>query len=256
MTEELFEVRNISAGYGKLPVVTGVSFSLDKGEILTLAGPNGSGKSTIIKAVTGSLPLKEGQVLFGGCDLTKMKRQERAQRIAVVLTERIRPERMTCFDAVAAGRYPYTGALGLLSEQDRQIVRRVLGLVQLEDLADRDLSETSDGQKQLLYLARAIAQSPQLIVLDEPTSFLDIRYKLMFLDILKTLAEEKGVSVIMSLHEMELARKISDRIVCVKAGQVEAEGTPEDVLTDACIRRLFSVPEDLYETYLGPADGH
>jgi iron complex transport system ATP-binding protein len=153
--------------------------------------------------------------------------KEIATKMAVVLTQRVRPEMMTCRELVAAGRYPYTGSFGLLTAHDKEVVERSLDRVHALDIADQDVTAISDGQRQRVLLARAICQEPEIIVLDEPTSFLDIRHKIELLDILSDMAKNNGITVVMSLHESDLAERISDRIVCVKGDRIAAYGTPE-----------------------------
>lgn len=161
------------------------------------------------------------------------------------------PELMTCWDVAAAGRYPYTGRLGLLSDEDRAKVDEALALVGADELADRDFSCISDGQRQRVLLARAICQEPEVIVLDEPTSFLDIRYKLELLTVLKQLVREKQVAVILSLHEIDLAQKLSDRLICVHNGRIERCGTPEQVFTGDYIRTLYDLERGTYNEQFG-----
>ena len=159
--------------------------------------------------------------------------------MAVVLTERMRPELMTCHDIVATGRYPYTGRLGILSREDEDKVDEAMRIVHAEELGSRDFNAISDGQRQRVLLARAICQEPEIIVLDEPTSFLDIRHKLELLSILRSMAKEKGITVIMSLHEIDLAQKIADQILCVKGDHVCYYGTPEQIFEEQTIRELY-----------------
>ena len=140
--------------------------------------------------------------------------------MAVVLTERMRPELMTCHDIVATGRYPYTGRLGILSREDEEKVEEAMRAVHAESLGSRDFNNISDGQRQRVLLARAICQEPDIIILDEPTSFLDIKHKLDLLSILRDMAKKKQITVIMSLHEIDLAQKISDKIICVKGDTI------------------------------------
>ena len=163
--------------------------------------------------------------------------------MAVVLTERIKAELMTCWDVAATGRYPYTGRLGILTQEDKAKVAAALEAVHALDLAQRDFTKASDGQRQRVLLARAICQEPDIIVLDEPTSFLDIRHKLELLSILRSMAKENRITVIMSLHEIDLAKKISDKIMCVKGETIAQYGTPEEVFREANIRSLYEIKQ-------------
>ena len=161
-----------------------------------------------------------------------------ARKVAVMLTERMKPELMTCHDVVATGRYPYTGRLGVLSGEDENKVDEALMAVHAQELGIRNFLEISDGQRQRILLARAICQEPEVMILDEPTSYLDIRHKLELLEILRKLAKEKEITVIMSLHEIDLAQKISDKVVCVKGDRIAGFGNPEEIFTEEKIREL------------------
>ena len=254
MDKPYFELQDLTVGYGGKPLISGISLSLRKGGIMTLIGPNGSGKSTILKTVTRHLPAVSGEVLLDGENLRSMDGKSLATKMAVVLTDRVRPELMTCFDIVAAGRYPYTGSFGMLTARDRDIVGRALEQVNVADIADRDFTSVSDGQRQRVLLARAIAQEPELIVLDEPTSFLDIRHKIELLEILRSMAKERGVTIVMSLHEIDLASKISDEIVCVAGGRISAWGTPEEIFSDGSVSRLYGLERGSYNAALGSVE--
>ena len=241
-------VKDLSAGYGKGNVIEDVSFEVNYGEILTLIGPNGGGKSTVIKAVTGFLE-HGGEVFLCGENARKISRAELSRLLAVMLTERIKPDLMTCRDVVAAGRYPYTGTFGALTKTDSEIIDNALKTVEAEDLADADFNSISDGQKQRILLARAVCQQPKILVLDEPTSYLDIRHKIVFFEILEKLVRERKIAVILSLHELDLAEKVSDKILCVKGGRVTLSGSPKEVFTEENIRALYDIPEELYRKY-------
>ena len=205
MGEYYFHLDQLTVGYNGKPLIDQIQVGIHKGEIVTLIGPNGSGKSTILKSITRQLKILGGKVLYEENDLHKLSYKELSTRMAVVLTERMRPELMTCHDIVATGRYPYTGRLGILSREDENKVDEAMRIVHAEELGSRDFNAISDGQRQRVLLARAICQEPEIIVLDEPTSFLDIRHKLELLSILRSMAKEKGITVIMSLHEIDLA---------------------------------------------------
>lgn len=245
MTEYYFECDGLSVGYNGNAVVSRIKCGISKGEILTLIGPNGAGKSTVLKSIARQLSVIEGSVFLDGKDLSLMSSKEVSTRMAVLLTERMKSEMMTCGDIVATGRYPYTGYFGVLGKEDKQAVRDAMELVKVTDLADRDFTEISDGQRQRVMLARAIAQEPEIIILDEPTSFLDIRHKLEFLSVLEKMKDEKNVTVVMSMHELELAGRISDKILCLKGEYADRFGTPQEVMDKEYIRELFGIDKEL-----------
>ena len=251
MSNELLRAENMTVGYGGVPLIRDIALSVSGGEILTLIGPNGSGKSTILKSLIRELALLGGTVYLDGRDSRRLSANETARTLAVMMTGRLTPERMTCWDVAAAGRYPYTGRLGLLGAEDKEKVREALALVHAEDFADRDFACVSDGQRQRILLARAICQQPRVLVLDEPTSFLDIRYKLELLTILKKLVREQNVAVVLSLHELDLAQKISDRVVCVKNGEITSIGTPEEVFANGSVRELYGLTAGSYDERFG-----
>lgn len=253
MDKPYFELRSLSVGYGGKPLLSGLSLSIEKGGIMTLIGPNGSGKSTILKTVARRIPAISGEILLDGEEVRSMDGKRLAGKMAVVLTDRVRPELMTCFEVAAAGRYPYTGGFGLLTARDREVVGRALEQVHAAELAGRDFAAVSDGQRQRVLLARAIAQEPELIVLDEPTSFLDVKHKIELLEILRSMAKERGVTILMSLHEIDLASKISDTIACVGDGAF-AWGAPEEMISDASVSRLYGLARGSYNALLGSVE--
>ena len=251
MADYYVQTKQLSVGYGGKPLIRDITIQIEKGEIVTLIGPNGAGKSTILKSITRQLKTIAGTVELGNQSLGSLSYQELATRMAVVLTERIKPELMTCRDIVATGRYPYTGRLGLLTKTDAEKVRAAMEAVHALDLSDRDFNAISDGQRQRILLARAICQEPEIIVLDEPTSYLDIRHKLELLSILRSMAKEKGITVIMSLHEIDLAQKISDKILCVKGETIEHYGTPEEIFDEQGIRQLYDIDQGYFDPCFG-----
>ena len=255
-----FRMKNVSVGYQKKPLISDIEIELKRGEILTLIGPNGAGKSTILKSISRQLELVSGVVWLGDKNLTDMSGDELSKEMAVVLTEKLRTEMMTCEDVVATGRYPYTGKFGVLSKADYQIVDEVMELVHVTAIKDQDFTKISDGQRQRVMLARAICQEPDIIILDEPTSYLDVKYKLEFLSILQEMKRKKKLTVIMSLHELELAERISDKILCVNGTQVERFGVPEEIFKPGYISKLFSIEtgsfdEENESMELDPAKG-
>ena len=251
MDELYFRTSDLSVGYNGKSLIHDINFEIRRGEIVTLIGPNGSGKSTILKSITRQLKLIGGKVWVRDEELEKLDYKTLATRMAVVLTERMKPELMTCRDVVSTGRYPYTGRLGLLTAEDEDKVTAAMERVHALELADRDFDAISDGQRQRVLLARAICQEPEIIVLDEPTSYLDIRHKLELLSILRSMTKEKGITVIMSLHEIDLAQKISDKIVCVKGETISRFGSPAEVFSPQVVRDLYELEQGSFDVDFG-----
>lgn len=244
---DFLSTENLTVGYDGQPLIREVCLSVQRGRIVTLIGPNGSGKSTILKTVVGQLSKVSGAILLAGSPMEQLRQNEIAKKMAILMTQRVHPELMTCFDVVSSGRYPYTGALGLLSKEDKRIVMDAMALVHSADLADRPFEAISDGQRQRILLARALCQQPEIIVLDEPTSYLDIRYKLELLTILKTMVREKNLAVLMSLHELDLADRVSDTVVCVSGDRIDRIGTPKEIFTSDYIARLYHMEPGRYD---------
>ena len=244
----------LTVGYHGVPLISDISLSLKKGEIMTLIGPNGGGKTTILKTITRHLASIKGAVYLDNENMSSLRGKEIATKLAVVLTERVRPDLTTCYELVAAGRYPYTGSFGLLTDHDREIIENALMRVHALDIADKDISEISDGQRQRVLLARALCQEPEVIVLDEPTAFLDIRHKIELLEILSDMAKKQGIGVVMSLHEIDLAQKISDKIVCVKGDRIAAYGTPEEIFSGDTVAGLYEITSGSFNTLLGSVE--
>ena len=249
-----FHTQDLSVGYDGRALIHDINIQVEKGKILTLIGPNGAGKSTILKSITRHLAKICGQVYIDHQEIYAWSARELAKRVAVVLTDRIHPELMTCGEVVAMGRYPYTNALGHLTARDREIVAQAMERVHALDLAEQDFTTLSDGQRQRIMLARALCQEPEVLILDEPTAYLDIRHKIELLDILREMAHERGITVIMSLHEIDLATKISDYLLCVKGDTIEAFGPPEDILAEGVIERLYDIQRGSYNLLFGSVE--
>ena len=233
---------NLKVGYGKNTVVLqDVNLSIAPGEIVCLIGANGAGKSTVLKTIVGQLKKIGGRVFVNGEDESDMSEADVAKAISMVITERIHPELMTCFDVVATGRYPYTGRMGLLEEKDITAVNNAIDLVGAAEIAAKDFSKISDGQRQRIMLARAICQETGIMVLDEPTSFLDLQYKLDILRVIKKMAKEKQIAILMSIHELEFVPAIADKVVGVSKDKVFVTGTPKEVITGANLEVMYKM---------------
>lgn len=245
--EYYFKTEKLSVGYHGIPLIEEIEFGIHKGEILTLIGPNGAGKSTILKSIARQLEPLGGAVYMEKRDLAGFSRQQLSQSMSVVLTDKIRTELMTCEDVIEMGRYPYTGRFGVLSREDHRAVEEAMELVHVTELRDQDFSKISDGQRQRVMLAKGLCQEPDIIVLDEPTSYLDVKYKLEFLSILQELRKQKNITVIMSLHELDLAERVSDKILCINGKYVERFGTPEEIFKEGYISKLFCITSGTFD---------
>lgn len=251
MAEQYINMSNLAVGYNGKALIHDICIGIEKGEIVTLIGPNGAGKSTILKSITRQLKIISGNVTIAEENLTKLSFRDLSTKMAVVLTERMKPELMTCHDIVATGRYPYTGKLGILSREDEQKVDEAMEAVHAQELGDRDFNAISDGQRQRVLLARAICQEPEIIILDEPTSFLDVRHKLELLSILRDMAKRKKITVIMSLHEIDLAEKVADKIICVKGDRIAHYGKPETIFKEDIIKELYGIDNGFFDPVFG-----
>ena len=247
----LCSTQGLAIGYGGAPLITDISLGVQPGQILTLIGPNGAGKSTLLRTLAGQLAPMGGAVLLAGKNLAAYTGTRRAQKLALMAPHSRRMELTTCFEFAAAGRYPYTGRLGILSAEDKRQVERALERVGAAHLAGRDFNCISDGQRQRILLARALCQQPQVILLDEPTSFLDIKGKIELLTILKDLAHTSRLAVILSLHELELAEKIADTVVCVSPKGVSGVLMPAQAFAPENIRTLYGLTEEQYTALYG-----
>ena len=232
------ETKDLVVGYDGVPLISGVNIQLHAGEILTLIGPNGAGKSTILKSIVGYLESLDGAVYISGRPVNELSAHDLSLELSVMLTERMRTELLTCADIVETGRYPYTGRLGILTDEDRDKVREAMDMVHVWDLRDRDFMQISDGQRQRIMLARAIAQEPHIIMLDEPTNYLDIHYQIELLNVLRRLV-------------LPLARKVSDYVMCIKGDGVVAAGPPEGIFTPEVINELYDLAPGVFDPITG-----
>lgn len=251
--DEQLTMRDLTVGYDRIPLIKNINLGVRPGEILTLIGPNGSGKSTILKTITKQLKTIGGSVFLGKESMRELTDSEISRHLSMVMTERIHTELLSGRDVVATGRYPYTGRLGILSQQDWKKVDEAIALVHAGEVQQQDFRRISDGQRQRLMLARAICQDTQVLILDEPTSYLDMGFKLDILTTIRMLARKKNLAVIMSLHELDLAQKISDTIACVKGDRIDRVGTPEEIFSGNYVQQLYGVKPQQFEPQTGQA---
>ncbi|MBR4598506.1 MAG: cobyric acid synthase, partial [Treponema sp.] len=240
------EFKNLSVGYEKSPLHSPFSLSVSPGEFLALIGPNGAGKSTLLKTLIKEIPAIEGAIFFGGKNLSDFSLKELSKELSALLTVSVKPELMTCRDVVAAGRYPHTGHFAFLKKEDEEKIDEAVRLLHAGDFAQKAFVKVSDGQKQRILFARALCQEPKILILDEPASYLDIKWRLELVKILKKLSAE-GVTIIASMHEIDLALKSADRILCVGQGEVKELSRSESECRNQ-IRSLYDLDEDFFAT--------
>jgi iron complex transport system ATP-binding protein len=240
---------NLSFSYtATRPVLSDISLSLPKSHLLTLLGPNGSGKSTLIKLLLHHLRPSAGTVTWFDRDVRRWKPRDFARRVAYLPQSPTAGPADTVLDVVRLGRAPHLSALGLESESDLRVVRETADLLSLSDLLHEPLSHLSGGQRQRVFLARALAQRPDALLLDEPTTYLDLRHQLDLLKLLRSLATDTGLAVLMSGHDLNLAAAFSDQILLLDAGRPAGYGPPADVLTPELLSAVYQTPM----TRLGP----
>ena len=228
MTEYYIKMKDLAVGYQGNALISDINLKIKKGEIVTLIGPNGAGKSTILKSITRQLKLIGGEVYIDSEEIRKLSYKEMAVKAAVMLTERMKPELMTCHDIVATGRYPYTGRLGILSGEDERKVDEALEAVHAQELGIRNFQEISDGQRQRVLLARAICQEPEVMILDEPTSSLDDDEVEKLFVLMRRLRDE-GVGIIFVTHFLEQVYAVCDRITVLRNGELVGEYETKDL---------------------------
>ena len=233
------EISGVSFSYGSRPALGDVTMSVGEGEVVSIVGPNGSGKTTLIKCINRILKPKGGAVLVEGRDVRKIKLRGLARLLAYLPQSAAHVFPSTVFDTVLLGRRPYVN--WGISPGDKAIVSQMLSLMGLEAMAMRHFNELSGGEQQKVLLARALAQEPQVLLLDEPTSNLDLRHQLEVLDIVRSVVKEKKMSAIMAIHDLNLASRYADRVIMLNGGKILDIGDPVSVFTPENIAHVCGV---------------
>lgn len=223
MTMEAVACNHLSIGYGNHVVQSSLTFALQAGEMVCMLGPNGCGKSTLLRTLAGLQPPLSGTCLLYGVSAEPVADAHRAKQLALVLTERLSLEHTTVHDVVAMGRYPYSSFLGGLSAEDEKVIAEALQQVGLSDMADSYFNNHSDGEKQRVLIAKALAQQTPVILLDEPTAHLDLPNRIRTLQLLRRLAHEQGKTILISTHELDLALQLSDRILLMSSCGIQLD---------------------------------
>jgi iron complex transport system ATP-binding protein len=236
----LLEANNLHFAYGQRPVLSGVSLRLAAGEIVALLGPNGSGKSTLLRVLLGQLNAT-GQVLWDGQPVRAISRRQLARRVAYLPQSPVVETEQAVVDVLRNGRAPYWGAFGLESQQDAQVVHEVSAQLGLDDLLRRPIGELSGGQRQVVFVARCLVQKPAAVLLDEPTTYLDLRHQVELSQLLSRLARQRNMGILMASHDINLAASVADRLILLDQGIIAAEGPPAQVLQPEVLSRVYGV---------------
>jgi iron complex transport system ATP-binding protein len=242
----MLKIQNLSASYNGHQVLHDVSLEVHSGEVLALIGPNGAGKSTIIRAASGVIP-STGQVRTNGDDFHLLDPMQRARYMAVVPQAISLPPAFTVWETVLMGRTPYLGFLGHASSLDEELARQALSRVHALTFADRRVGELSGGEAQRVLLARALCQSTPILLLDEPTAHLDLQYQVSLLELIRELARDENLAVLVALHDLNLAARYADRVAMLVGGHLKAIGSPRDVLTPEAISQAYCLPVNVVE---------
>ena len=245
----MLEIRDLHAGYGAAEILRGIDLDIPRGRITVLAGPNGCGKSTLLKSIAGMIPVSRGTIRLEGDNLGNLEPKQRAQKIAFLAQSRQIPE-IEVRRLVLHGRFPYLSYPRRYRQADQDIARRSMEIMGISDLADRYLRTLSGGQCQKAYIAMALAQDTPVVLMDEPTTYLDIRHQLQMMQQSRFLADA-GKTVVLVLHDLTMALKCADHLVVMEQGKVLGQGAPETVYGSGWLDRAFGVGVERIQTPRG-----
>ena len=234
------------------PVINGERLVATPGAVTALVGPNGSGKSTLLRGLAKQLTPDDGSVLLDGRDVHSMGTKELARKLGLLSQESTSPESITVEDLVYHGRYPHRGFFETTTEEDVDAVDRAIDLAGCGHLREREVGSLSGGQKQLAWVAMVLAQDTDVLLLDEPTTFLDLHHQLEVMEIVETLRDESDITVVVVLHDIEQAARLADEMVALKEGAIQARGTPEEVVTEGLLAEVFEIDAEVDITERGP----
>jgi iron complex transport system ATP-binding protein len=232
---------NLSLGYDNASIIHNLSLTIPDGKVTTLVGPNGCGKSTLLRGLARLLKLRTGSVVLDSQNIWKLPTKELAKQLGILPQGPVAPEGLTVHELVAQGRYPHQSWLQQWSAKDERITRESLEITRIAEFADRPVDTLSGGQRQRAWIAMTLAQDSDLILLDEPTTFLDLAYQIEVLDLLHDLNIERGKTIVMVLHDLNHACRYTDMLVAIYNGQITAQGTPNEVVTEALVRDVFGI---------------
>lgn len=242
-----FGFKDISVSYGKKPVLTGLTLEVPKGKIVTLIGKNGCGKSTLLKVVPRAVTPKSGAAFYMDKALGAYPPKQTAQKIAYLSQIHTSPPDISIRTLVSYGRYPYSVFGRGLSREDGEIIERALALTGLLELQDRIVGTLSGGERQRAWIAMAVAQEPEVLILDEPTTYLDVSYQVEVLELIRRLNRDCGMTILMVLHDLNFAARYSDLLCAIKNGTIHRFGTPKEIITEENLKEIFDIKASVSE---------
>ncbi len=240
-TQHQLTVENLTLGYKDRTVIEGLELAIAPGKVTSIVGANACGKSTLLRSMSRLLTPRVGHVLLDGKEVHRIPARELARTLGLLPQSPIAPEGITVTDLVGRGRHPHQGVFSRWSTADDEAVAAALEATHTMDLADRAVDELSGGQRQRVWIAMALAQETDLLLLDEPTTFLDVQHQVEVLDLLTDLNRSRGTTVVLVLHDLNLAARYSDRLIAIAGGKVHASGSPAEVLTEETVRAVFGL---------------
>jgi iron complex transport system ATP-binding protein len=235
----------LSIGYGSVEIVKDLNLSIPKGKITTIIGANGCGKSTILKTIARILQPKAGAIYINGKDIQTESSKEIAKVMAVLPQSPVAPKGLTVEELVAYGRFPHQSGFGKITKQDREIINWAIEVVGMKEYQERPIESLSGGQRQRVWIAMALAQETEILLLDEPTTYLDLAHQLEVLKLLEELNKKQGRTIVMVIHELNNAARFADYMVGVKAGKIVCSGKPEEVMSKSNLKEIFNIDAEV-----------
>lgn len=239
--------KELDISYDDVLIVSNMEMDIKQGKITSIIGPNGCGKSTVLKAIGRILKPKKGLVLLSGEDIKKLSTKEIATKMAILPQTPTAPSGLTVGELIAYGRFPHQKGFGKLTPKDKEIIQWALNVTKLVDYEDREVDTLSGGQRQRVWIAMALAQQTDLILLDEPTTYLDMSHQMEVLELLYELNRTQGCSIVMVLHDLNLAARFSDIMIAMRAGKIIKQGSPKEVMNNEVLKEAFHVEAQIVE---------
>ena len=241
----VINIEKIEVGYTSKLIIDDLTIEIPSGKLTAIIGQNGCGKSTLLKAMGRILDIKKGSIYLDCKDIHKLPTKELAKKMAILPQSPVAPEGITVEELISYGRFPYQKGLGKLSKEDKKIIDWAMEVTSLKEYHDASVENLSGGQRQRVWIAMALAQETEIILLDEPTTYLDMSYQLEVLELLNDLNKEQGSTIIMVLHDLNLAAKFADYMIALKEGKVISAGSPKEVMTKEVLREVFNIEANI-----------